>query len=72
MRFALSLRHQLLIEANDADYESYLNLALVCPLCRKPVYLTRKRTVEPVKNPRTGKVKRKGYETRPYFAHWLT
>ena len=70
MQVALSLRHQLLVEANDADYESYLNLALVCPLCHKPVYLTRARTVKPVKDPRTGKVKRQGYETRPYFAHF--
>ncbi len=40
MKYAASMRYAgMLVDAQEADYTSYKNLGLLCPICHAPVYL---------------------------------
>jgi hypothetical protein len=40
MKFAASMRYAgMLVDAQEADYTSYKNLGLLCPICHAPVFL---------------------------------
>lgn len=72
MKQALSARYGgLLIEATEADYSSFKHLHLLCPNCKRSVYLVQPHAVEPHSRKRkdgtTTQVQ--GYSVDPYFAH---
>lgn len=64
MRYAKSIRYGgLWVDAQRADYQSYLNFALNCPYCGAPVYVNKGRSF-------SGSKKLKAYKTQSYFAHF--
>jgi len=72
MRQALSVRYGgLLVESSECDYTSFKHLHLLCPNCKKSVFLVGAKTVEPhfrkLKGDRTTQVK--GSVVDSYFAH---
>lgn len=75
MKQALSARYGgLLVDAHECDYLSFKHLHLLCPNCKKSVFLVGEKHIEP----HTRKIKRdgeekivqvKGSEVSSYFAH---
>lgn len=72
MKQALSARYGgMLIHAMECDYNSFRHLHLLCPNCKRSVFLVGGKQVEPFtrhyKSGQTSQVK--GFSVDPYFAH---
>jgi hypothetical protein len=71
MRYALSLfLNNMLVDAQNCDYQDFERLFLVCPICRQSVFLVGEKEISPHQRKIKDRIIQvKGSRTEKHFAH---